>query len=121
MGIPKRIEFLNTMKLKIASKNSKYQIEYRNIENIWPYYLYSVTTKNLKYSRKLVRRFLKETNRNADKLQFEYSYQEIEQFAWNIIHLCVGGKKGAVKLQSRLELVAGAEQEKIWKSEKYAT
>ena len=91
---PQRIEFLNTMKLKLASKNSKYQIEYRNIENIWPYYLYSVSTKNLKESRKLVRKFLKDTNRNADKLQFEYSYGEIEKFAWHIIDLCVHGKKG---------------------------
>merc|ERR1719410_2807247 len=42
--MPQRIEFLKTVKLKLQ------MTEYRNIENIWPYYLYSVSTKNLKYS-----------------------------------------------------------------------
>merc|ERR1712129_206392 len=48
-------------------------------------------------------------------------YEEIEEFAWHTINECVRGKKGCVKLQSRLELVAGAEQAKIIKSEKYGT
>lgn len=132
--ISKRIEFMMSEKNKVVSqslnkntmrdddekKDDKIHIEYRNLENIWPNYLYSISTKNLKSARRLVKQFLKQTNRSSS-YQFEYTYKEIEQQAWYIIKQCIDGKKGAVRLQARLEAVADAEHQKKLKSEKYAT
>ena len=128
--ISKRIEFMMSEKNRLVSqsvanngmrddKKEDIHIEYRNLENIWPNYLYSVSTKNLKSARRLVKQFLKQTNRPSS-YQFEYAYKEIEQQAWYIIKQCIDGKKGAVRLQARLEAVADAEHQKKLKSEKYA-
>ena len=134
--ISKRIEFMMSTKNKLisqklndkddkkrrstTSKKQDLNIEYRNLENIWPNYLYSVSTKNLREARKLVKEFLRQTNRDA-AYQFEYSYKDIEQLAWYIIKQCIDGKKGAVRLQARLEAVGDAEAQKKLKSNIYGT
>ena len=117
--ISKRIEFMTTEKNRLVSHSMKQNddrkkkeedhivIEYKNLENIWPNYLYSVSTKNVKSARKLVKQFLQQTNRPSNYL-FEYTYKDIEQQAWYIIKQCIDGKKGAVRLTARLGAVADA-------------
>eukprot|EP01084_Bolivina_argentea_P101527 182009_1 len=115
LQICQRIEFLSTMKNTLLDHeaNDEYeaQIGYKNIENIWPCYLYFVPTKHLQKARTLATQFFQDTNRNIAEYRYESTYEELEDHAWDIIKQCVDGKKGVVKLRSRLDLVMRAEVE----------
>ena len=50
-----------------------YQIEYKNLENVWPTRLYAVTSKHRKAARKFVKQWLAATDRSG--YTFEYSYR----------------------------------------------
>merc|ERR1719295_1296731 len=96
-----------------------HQMDYRNLENMWPTRLFAVDAKHRKAARKMVKQYFNDKGQ-SDSYHFEYSYRDIEQRAWYLIKRCIYGQKGATRLQARLDLVTDSEIQKELESEKHA-
>jgi len=128
--ISQRVEFLTAMRTKLidamqhrkaamssnddSKASEEPDVEYMNLENLWPTRLYAVSSKHRKAARKAVKSYLESSHQSEHR--FEYSYHDIEQRAFYLIKHCIDGQRGTTRLQARLDLVTDSEIQKEYES-----